>query len=359
MVLIPGTSLAVVANANVTLDQKNGSLVAVDLLTQKTLPETRVESRSIAGFMTADSVSSRIYVPDRGNDALLVYDYAVPGINGTAISLTPVAVPTPAETYVANGIETDKAPMAVRLAAGTTPGNLLLVTNNTSGSVSIIDPLSLLPIDFDSDDGELKGLPLISSVNFRNKNQKPGRGANRLVPSLDSRLLFVTSTLTNNIYVLDTRDQKVEAMMDLSGIVRSAGTRAMVIAADDLAYIVHRGAQAVIVLDVSGIQDNGIDMELVDAKLVDIIPTGRDPEGIALSSTGNTLFVSNQTDNSVLMIDRATRKPIREIFLSEVSPGDLVPDPDRKVIYVLNFISNSISILDDTTGDLLGTIAGQ
>ena len=36
--------------------------------------------------------------------------------------------------------------------------------------------------------------------------------------------------------------------------------------------------------------------------------------------------------------------------------NELVRDPKRNVIYVLNFVSNSISVLDETSGALKGTI---
>jgi DNA-binding beta-propeller fold protein YncE len=97
-------------------------------------------------------------------------------------------------------------------------------------------------------------------------------------------------------------------------------------------------------------------MDVLDAKLVAFIPAGRDPEGIALSSIEDKIFVSNQGDGTITMIEKATHTILREIDLGEVYPGDLIADAGR--IYALNFTSNTISVLDETTGDPIGTIEG-
>lgn len=355
MVLIPGTDYAIVANANVGLTQENGSLVPVDLSSLTLLTENAVSIPSFSGRISLDVGRSRIYVPDRGDDALLVYQYSIPGEDGAPISLTQVEVPVSSD-QVQNGIETDDNPFDAAFIPGTPSGDLIFTTNNVSGSVTVVPTETLIPIDLNPDDGRLNGLPLISAANFKQKDRRPGSGADHLVPTPDGSLFYVTSTRTNDIYVIDPKDQKVEAMLDLSSLATPVGTRGMVIAANNLAYIVHRGLNSVIVLDVSGITDNGIDYEVVDPILIDVLPGGKDPEGIALSPDEKKLFVSNQGDNTVDVIDVETRTLEKRIAISGNAPAQLVVDATRNLLYVLNFVSNDITLINLTTEDVAGTI---
>ncbi len=349
MAFVPNTNLAVVANANVNLNQETGSLVAIDLSSASILTETSISIPSFSGRITLHPSLFQIYVPDRGDDALLVYEYTVPAPSGLPISIIPKEVVSP-QARTINGIETDENPFDVFLF-----NDLLLVTNHLSGSVSFISASSLDPIDLDPQDSQLNGLPLVSAANFTQAKRRSGIGANRIIPAPNG-LLYVTSTRTNNIYVIDPKSQQVEAMLDLSTLSLTGGTRGMVVSGSGLAYIAHRGINSLIILDVSEITDNGIDFEVADVKLVDVIPVGADPEGVALSPDEKTVFVSNQGDNSITVIDTVTRTIKSHIFVSGTSPGEIVVDSTRNLLYVLNFLSNDISVIDINTLTLVQII---
>src|SRR5262249_54230948 len=161
----------------------------------------------------------------------LVFTYSLPGAGGSAISFSPMDVPVPTE-FVTYGVKTDEEPFDVILEKGTTRGDVLLVTNNTSGSLSVIPADNLTPIDLNPNDSKIPGMTRISAANFRQVGQKPARGTSQMVPSPDGRLLFVTSTLFNNIYVINAHDQGIEAMIDLTTVAPAGGMRGMVIASD-------------------------------------------------------------------------------------------------------------------------------
>lgn len=355
MALIPGTNLAVVANANVNLDQVMGSLVAVDVSTRELLLDTAIEIPNFAGRLRVDSSRNRIYIPDRGNDALLIFEYSIPGTDGQPISFTSISVSNPADKTT-NGVRTDEVPFDVMLATGTSQGDILMVTNNLSGSLSVIPVGSLSPLDLDPEDNELLGLPLISAANFQLKKQKPGIGANKITSAPGGRLFYVTSTRTNNIYVVDSFDQKVEAMLDLSTVSFSGGTRGLVLASNGLAYLAHRGIDSVVVFDVSGVTENGIDFEIQDFKLVDVVPMGLQPEDVVLDPTEQTLFVTCFGDNTVHVMEVASRTVRTQTLLNASGPGQITVDTNQNVLYVLNFLSDSISVLDLTSGALVDTI---
>jgi YVTN family beta-propeller protein len=358
MVLLPdgggGYPYAVVANTNIMVEQRTGSLVPVDLDAKTLLTDATVEIPSFSGYLALDPSRSRLYVPDHGDDALLVYDYAL-GVGGQPVTLTAVAVPTPADRTT-NGVVADDNPSDVTLLPGTTPADdYLLVANNLSGSVTMIPAATLLPLDLNPDDGLLNGLILVSAANFKQENDKPGKGANRFASSPDGKLRFITSTLTNDIYVIDARDRGIEAMIDLSAIAPKAGTRDMAVSTSNLAYIAHNTLNAVVVLDVSGVTDNGIDFEVVTPPLVDLIHVGKSPEGVALSPDEKTLYVTNQGDDSLSIIDVATRSVRAVVPLPGRSPAEIVVDAGRSLLYVLNFLSNDITCVD-FGGTVVGTI---
>jgi YVTN family beta-propeller protein len=357
MAILPDASgnetLAVVANANISLTQSSGSLVPIDLTSHTLLTGAAVSIPSFAGYLSVDTARSRIYVPDRGDDALLIYGYSLGGTN--SISISPLALPTPAD-LTTNGMVTDDNPVSVALLRGATAADdFLLVTNLVSGSLTMAPAETLVPLDLNPRDPILNGYTLISAANFPSIDRKPGRGANRMVPSPDGSLLYVTSTMTNDLYVIDAKDRGIEAMLDLSPFSPSVGTRGMVISAANLAYIVHRGMNSLIVLDVSSVVDNGIDFEVVEPLLVDVIPLGKDPEGIALSPTRGEIYVTHSGDNTMMTIDVATRKVRTVTPLPGRSPGEVILDRAEKYLYILNFLSNDITYIDLDTR-LMGTI---
>ncbi len=348
-----GTDLAVVANANINLEQEGGSLVAIDLTTGQLLTDTFAAIPSFAGKLIIDSTRQRIYVPDRGDDGLLIYDYVI--ASGTDISFSPVAVSNPIPE-ASNGVETDEVPFEVAMLPATSRGDLLITTNNLSGSLSVIPADTLVPDDLDPDESLLEGLPLISAANFHIKDRKPGAGANKLVFHPTRNLVFITSTFSNNIYVIDTVDQQVEAMIDLSTISVAGGTHGMAIATSNRAYVAHRALDSILVMDVSHITDDGIDGDVVDFRLLNVIPVGRKPEDVFLTPDESRLFVSLSGDNQVATIDVARETVISVTDLEGLSPGQIVYDSNRNVIYVLNLLSDNISIVDVATSALQGTI---
>ncbi len=354
---VPGTNLGVIANANVNLSEEEGSLVAVDLDARKILTDTKISLRNFSGRMAFDVARKHLLIADRGDDSLLVYSYAVPGAGGTAISFKAVNVTDPAER-TPNGIKTDKGPYDVMLQLGTSHGDVAYTTNAESGTVSVIKLENLTPIDYQIDKEKLRGIPLISAANFRQKDSghPPGEGANLIVPSPTTGLLFITSTISNNLFVLNPMNQTVEAMLDLSEISPTGGMRGLAIDNNEIAYLVSRSLGGILVLDVSNVVDDGIEFNVVDARFIDLIPTGRQPEGVALTTDQKRLFVSDLGENKVTIIDTASRRILDHVTVSGRSPGEIILDSARGVFYVLNFLSNSIDVLDETTGALLETI---
>lgn len=358
MELVPGTNLAIVANANVNLDQASGSLIAVDLATNQPLDETKFEIPNFAGDIFLDTTRKLIYVPDH-DEALLVYNYKIPGDGGQPISFSIHDVPDPLNNdrhFISNGILTDDIPTQALMVTGTSLGDLIL-TSNQKGSISMIPAKTLVSTDLD-ENTDYYGLRLFSSSNFKNKDNFPGAGASRMSVSPVTGLVFVSSTINNQIYVIDPENQTIEAMIDLDSLaLPTVGIREIAFDSTDRAYIAHNGLDSIIVMDFSGIKKNGIPYEVVIPPLVYEIPVGDGPEDIELNAAGTQLFVSNQNEDSVYLVDTTLRQITNRMYLDVgKSPGRLVLDEPKNILYSLDFYSNTISRFDATTGNYIGDI---
>ncbi|MCB0308266.1 MAG: hypothetical protein KDD48_02760 [Bdellovibrionales bacterium] len=357
MVLVPGSNLALVANANANLNQSFGSLFAIDLDSRSLLIETKLDLPAFSGRMVIDGTSNRLYIANKDTESVLVYEYSVPGNNGAAISFEEVSVMNPANRTV-NGLRTDESPFDMALIPNAPQGPLMYTSNIASGSVSVSNVSTLETTDLNPSKPDLYGLPLISSANFRDVDLMPGIGAYRfaLEPN-QGRLLYVTSSRVNSIYVVDTFAQNIEAMIDLSFLSNTPGTRGITISSSGLAYVAVPALQIVAILDVSAITDNGMDYEVLEPQLIGFIPVGEDPESVALSADELTLYVLNQGDPSLDLIDLPTRtKKTRTLLESAISPADFILNAPRDEIYVLGYLSNRISVLNLTTGSPIANI---
>jgi YVTN family beta-propeller protein len=68
------------------------------------------------------------------------------------------------------------------------------------------------------------------------------------------------------------------------------------------------------------------------------------------------IYVSNQIDNTVSVIDGATHKTVATVGVG-VSPAQMALSPDRKSLYIANTGSNTVSVLNTKTDTIGRTIA--
>jgi len=79
------------------------------------------------------------------------------------------------------------------------------------------------------------------------------------------------------------------------------------------------------------------------------------PHEVALSSDGKTMWVSLQLSNEVIAIDIETKSITRRIGVG-FRPLGLALTPDDKEVWVVNENSSNLSIIDNTSGKVVGTI---
>jgi YVTN family beta-propeller protein len=84
-------------------------------------------------------------------------------------------------------------------------------------------------------------------------------------------------------------------------------------------------------------------------RVIQRIPVGRTPRGIAISPDGKTLYVSNEADNTVSEIDRATLR-IRRTLRAGWGPVGLTTNRQGNVLYVANTLGDDLSLIDLRSG---------
>jgi YVTN family beta-propeller protein len=353
--IIPGADLALVTNSNFRLEYISGSLTAIDLTQDKIIPESTVALPDFSGDVAVDISLNKIFIPNRVHNSLIVYDYKIPGDGGLPISFTAPSLPN-SISGLPNEMLMDENPFGIIIANPPAADPKIFVSSIKEGSVNVINALDLLVVDENPEDDEKIGIPLQSIVSIDERNVNDGVGANRFALSNDSRLAFLTSSRSNYIFVIDLADNKVEGVIDLAKYAsKIAGARGILVAPDDRLYVAHRGLGGVIVLDVSDVKDNGLNNEFIEDKFISFIPTGAGPEGIAFDQTGSKLYVCNEEESTVSVIDLASLSVSSTIYL-ERSPTEIAVNPSSAKAYITNFLSNSVSVIDTNTDLLTGVI---
>jgi len=89
--------------------------------------------------------------------------------------------------------------------------------------------------------------------------------------------------------------------------------------------------------------------------IVDTIPVGPGPEGIAVTPDGAKVYVANSFDSSVSVIDTATGTVTATVTVGG-GPRGVTVSPDGAEVYVTNMYSNSVSVIAAATDTVIATI---
>lgn len=90
-------------------------------------------------------------------------------------------------------------------------------------------------------------------------------------------------------------------------------------------------------------------------QLVAEIPVGKEPQNVAISPNGATLYVTNTVSGTVSVIDTASRAVVNTI-LAGTEPYGLALTPNGRKLYVSNARSNDVTVIDALTNAPIGTI---
>ena len=98
-------------------------------------------------------------------------------------------------------------------------------------------------------------------------------------------------------------------------------------------------------------------LNTADPARLDLIATvkvGKAPYGAALAADGSLIYVTNQHDDSVSVIDAASLKVLRTLN-GFGYPEGVAAHADR--VYVVNWMDDNVSVLDARSGETLSSIA--
>jgi YVTN family beta-propeller protein len=104
----------------------------------------------------------------------------------------------------------------------------------------------------------------------------------------------------------------------------------------------------------------GNDLTLFDKRRREVfaaVPTGREPEGVALSPDLSRMYVAISGEGQVAVFDLSTTEPLPAIRLTAGDrPRELAVSPDGRVLLVLNEGSSSLAFIDVSSGTELGRV---
>ena len=94
--------------------------------------------------------------------------------------------------------------------------------------------------------------------------------------------------------------------------------------------------------------EKGNSISIVDGatlELIETVPVGNRPRGIALSSDGRWLYICASDDNTIQVMDTESRQIVAQLP-SGPDPELLVVSPDDALIYVANEDDNMVTVID-------------
>lgn len=88
------------------------------------------------------------------------------------------------------------------------------------------------------------------------------------------------------------------------------------------------------------------------------IPVGTNPSGITFNKLTNKIYVANTGNNSVTIIDTASNSVIKTIVLPAASgPKGIVVNPNTNRIFVGNSNSYTVTVIDGNTDSIISTVS--
>ena len=160
-----------------------------------------------------------------------------------------------------------------------------------------------------------------------------GDGANAYVTLVNDDAIAVIRTSTNTIIDTDPEEDGVQY------IPVGDRPRGIAISPDGKeAYVANAGDNTVSVINTA------------TKKVVATIPVGDEPQGVAFAPDGATAYVTNIEDNTVSVIDTATRTQTTTIEVGR-SPQSIAVavTPNGPRAYVPNFDDDTVTVIDLTT----------
>jgi DNA-binding beta-propeller fold protein YncE len=346
------------ARAFVALDDTN-EVAEVELAERRVLRKARVAGAPTG--LALDGSGQTLFVTCRGGDRVAALDARTLEEKGSVsvgtgpIGVAAVVTPLGERLVVANAISDDVSVVALdplrevaRLVAGREPyavaagpaGRAFVVARMSGICRGDEIPASEVTV-VDAAAGRLdRRLGLPSAHLSEGIAPLPG-GARALASIVRVRnLVPITQVaqgwvMSSGVALCDAASGSVvEVPLDEANAYYADPSGVAVDAAGRRAYVASAGGDAVSVVDLErlggwlsaaseGERSEAIDdLQLSGTYVLARVPTGRNPRQVALTPDGKTLVVAERLDDSLLLVDTATLRPLGRVALGDGGKGD-------------------------------------
>src|SRR5439155_10126487 len=166
-----------------------------------------------------------------------------------------------------------------------------------------------------------------------------GHQAKDILFTLDGRFAYVANYSQGTVNVIDT------ATYQVTTLPTAAGPRRLAISpTGDRVWVTNNKAASVSVID-TGTQ-----------QLIATIPVGNGPRGIAITPSGDAIYVTNVQDGTVSIIDSGTLTVIKTIRVGN-KPWNVIITDDGTMAFVSNSgRPGTVSVIDTATREVIKTL---
>ena len=311
----------VVVNSNYRLAYENAWISTVNLTDETTTPTINKNSffsmKNFSSQIAFDSKRNYLYVTNREEDALFVLS---PSFDSSTNLLSVTGVDIDGGTDgTQSSVELSKNPFGIAVLTNGTVSDRAYVTNISSSDLSVLslDTFKIIDVDPDDDDADstiFLNIPVRSFVS-------QGLGAHKMVIDSKKKFGYVTSTFSHVIFIIDLEDNLIEGYIylfeDDGTTVRSStftGSRGLALASNGILYVANRRTNSIYFVDTTKVTDNGVSFDTIENAVIATLPlSGNGPSDIALSPDEKFLYVANFTSNTVSVIDLSTNTLVMEV----------------------------------------------
>ncbi|MGI5127884.1 protein kinase domain-containing protein [Pseudonocardia sp. CA-107938] len=258
--------------------------------------------------------------PRRRTSPLLIVSGAIlSGVALAGVTLLAVFLAQPPAAPLLATVATYATGAAPAEVALSPDGSRAYVTNQDSGTVSVIDTRT--------------GRPVVAPI-------RVGERPNSVRVTADGTRVLVTST-SGSVAIIEAATHTVAATVPVAGFVDGLalspdGARLYACIAD---------TGTVVTIDVATARQVGRPIKV-----------GDQPYGMAASTDGRRLYVPNFGSDDLSVVDTTTGAVVGTVKVGDAPVGAVV-SPDGTRLYVANLDGGTVSIIDTATVAVIGTVA--
>lgn len=190
-----------------------------------------------------------------------------------------------------------------------------------------------------------------------------GVGAGRVLFDPFRHWLYVSSRLTEFIYVVDARDFSFLGIFPVASNVTGRDTRGMALSPDgESLYVVNRSPNALLEIDPDTLEP-GLVPQVVGEGVVSSVVLDAGPSDLALTPDGRYALVTAFDQDLLDVVDLQTGMPVLSTPLGD-GPFAITLSPDGTRAYIAQYFSSAIDVVDvdpssPRFGEVITTIANE